>query len=48
MRIVDAIGAGDAPGAEAAMRTLLTAHCETGGQGAGGAGDHTVPPPREH
>ncbi|KAA6213549.1 FadR family transcriptional regulator [Streptomyces albofaciens JCM 4342] len=48
MRIVDAIGAGDAPGAEAAMRTLLTAHGEAGGQGAGGAGDHTVPPPREH
>nr|WP_030681803.1 FCD domain-containing protein [Streptomyces rimosus] len=48
MRIVDAIGAGDAAGAEAAMRTLLAAHGETGGQGAGGAGDHTVPPPREH
>ncbi|MFH8407303.1 FadR/GntR family transcriptional regulator [Streptomyces sp. NPDC018019] len=48
MRIVDAIGAGDAAGAEAAMRTLLTAHGETGGQGTGGAGDLTVPPPREH
>ncbi|MFI0263510.1 FadR/GntR family transcriptional regulator [Streptomyces sp. NPDC017056] len=48
MRIVDAIGAGDATGAESAMRTLLAAHGEAVGQNAGGSGDLTVPPPREH
>lgn len=48
MRIVDAIGAGDAAGAEAAMRQLLASGGEVGAAGAGGAGDHVVPAPREH
>jgi DNA-binding FadR family transcriptional regulator len=48
MRIVDAIGAGDAAGAEAAMRQLLAGHSEGAAQGAGSPGEHVVPAPREH
>ncbi|UNO39571.1 FadR family transcriptional regulator [Streptomyces sp. MST-110588] len=48
MRIVDAIGAGDAAGAESAMRQLLASHGEAGAQGAGTPADHVVPAPREH
>ncbi|MFF4406390.1 FadR/GntR family transcriptional regulator [Streptomyces sp. NPDC001262] len=39
LRIVDAVGAGDAAGAEAAMRQLLVAHPEV---------ERVVPAPREH
>ncbi|GGX71282.1 FadR/GntR family transcriptional regulator [Streptomyces fructofermentans] len=38
-RIVDALGTGDGPGAEAAMRQLLTVHPEA---------ERVVPAPREH
>jgi DNA-binding FadR family transcriptional regulator len=38
-RIVDALGAGDGPAAEAAMRQLLTLHRDA---------EHVVPAPREH
>ncbi|WP_078888733.1 FadR/GntR family transcriptional regulator [Streptomyces sclerotialus] len=48
MKIIDAIGAGDAAGAEAAMRQLLASDGETGVPGAGGGADHVVPAPREH
>ncbi|MET9293514.1 FCD domain-containing protein [Streptomyces sp. NPDC003077] len=47
MRIVDAIGASDAAGAEAAMRQLLSAHSDSA-QGPGAPADHVVPAPREH
>ncbi|MEW1656209.1 MULTISPECIES: FadR/GntR family transcriptional regulator [unclassified Streptomyces] len=48
MRVVDAIGSGDATAAESAMRQLLAGHGEAGGQGAGAPVDHVVPAPREH
>ncbi|MFE6687364.1 FadR/GntR family transcriptional regulator [Streptomyces sp. NPDC057743] len=48
MRVVDAIGSGDATAAESAMRQLLAAHSDTAGQGAGAPVDHVVPAPREH
>ncbi|MFJ9418701.1 FadR/GntR family transcriptional regulator [Streptomyces sp. NPDC101227] len=48
MRIVDAIGSGDATAAESAMRQLLAAHSDAGGQGTGAPVDHVVPAPREH
>ncbi|MFB7636779.1 FadR/GntR family transcriptional regulator [Streptomyces sp. NPDC056149] len=48
MRVVDAIGSGDATAAESAMRQLLAAHSDTTGQGAGAPVDHVVPAPREH
>ncbi|MEV7469016.1 FadR/GntR family transcriptional regulator [Streptomyces kronopolitis] len=48
MRVVDAIGSGDATAAESAMRQLLAAHGEPGGQGSGTPADHVVPAPREH
>ncbi|MFG2141734.1 FadR/GntR family transcriptional regulator [Streptomyces sp. NPDC048650] len=47
MRIVDAIGSGDATAAESAMRQLLAAHGEVG-QGSGTPDGHVVPAPREH
>ncbi|MFC6067312.1 FadR/GntR family transcriptional regulator [Streptomyces ochraceiscleroticus] len=48
MKIVDAIGAGDAAGAEVAMRQLLATDGEAGGPGGSGAADRVVPAPREH
>ncbi|MFK0293961.1 FadR/GntR family transcriptional regulator [Streptomyces sp. NPDC090442] len=48
MRVVDAIGSGDATAAESAMRQLLAAHSDATGQGAGAPVDHVVPAPREH
>ncbi|MFF9478272.1 FadR/GntR family transcriptional regulator [Streptomyces sp. NPDC014733] len=48
MRIVDAIAAGDAAAAESAVRQLLAAHGEGGGQTPGAPADHVVPAPREH
>ncbi|MFG2226432.1 FadR/GntR family transcriptional regulator [Streptomyces sp. NPDC048644] len=48
MRIVDAIGSGDATAAEGAMRQLLAAHGDSSGQVPGAPVDHVVPAPREH
>lgn len=44
-RIVEALGSGDAPGAEAAMRQLLSNQPDTG---APAPADRVVPAPREH
>ncbi|MBB1254979.1 FadR/GntR family transcriptional regulator [Streptomyces alkaliterrae] len=46
-RIVEAVGTGDGPGAEAAMRKLLAVRPEQS-QPAQQSADHVVPAPREH